>query len=482
MNNHSLTILLKSFSKEEVREFSEFLKSNYFNKRHAVTKLYLSIIKHYPDFNDTSFSKSKLFNEIFPGKEFNDSSFRVLISSLNELALKFVSMKHFETDLPVYNLNRIKALMQRDIYLGLDKIFSEGFSYLSESIHESAESFFHLHLYHSAKSVYLSEKHSGIFDKILDKANIEGSMENLILYFYSKFLSGLVNRLNIELLYNVKFKNELSEKIFQTIDKGIVNNHPVLEIYYNICLMLKDNLNDFYYYKIKNLFFINIKNLNRNDVVEIIINLQNFCSRKVSDGHVEFYKEKFELYKTELKLKTYIVKGKMSPVYYLSLVSLALKIKKMEWIRNFINKYSSELDYNIRNNIVNFASALYEFENNELSKSQDFLSKVKFTDVYQKLDAKILQIMVYYERDFQDSLIASLEAFRHFLSNNKLLTDKKINYYNNFTGSVRKLLYLKRKNENYYTLKFISELKSKKNFLNRNWIQKKAEDLLLKDV
>lgn len=481
MTNHGLILILKTFTEAEINEFKIFIRSPYYNNRNAIVSLLDVIISYYPEFNFKHITKNELFGKVFPGKKFNDSTFRVILSGLNDLAVKFITLKKFESDNPAFNLTKIKALMERNVLTGLDKIFSESYSLLSKKGTVSVETFFHLHLFNTAESSYLSEKHSGVFDKILDKYGLESDMKNLLHYFYLKFMSRYVYMLNIEMLYNVRFEKEFIDKIFQSINPETFGNTAILQLYFHLVLMLKEKLNDNHYFKVKELFRKHKKTFHKNDVTEVIINMQNFCSRMISEGHRGFYKEKFEIYKTELKLKTYLIKGKMSPVYFISLVSLALKIKKTVWIKNFIENYSSKLDESIRINTVNYSLSLYEFELKNFRKAQEYLSVIKFTDLYQKLDLKVLQIMIYYEMNYTDNLISALEAFRHFLSNNKLIPESKYIYYSNFYKSVKKLNYFRQRKDEFGIKKFISELKSKSNFVNRNWILSKADELIKRE-
>ena len=441
MKNHSLIALLKTFTKDEIREFSDFINSPYFNNRSAVNRMYEMLIIHYPEFDNTEISKTALFKKIFPGKKYNDSTFRVLLSGLNELALKFITGKYIQSDLPGYNLNKIKALMDRNVLSGIEKIFSETYSHLSNPDMKSIDTFFYLHLFDNAKTNFLSEKYSGIFDRFIEESEHDKGFENLLTYFYIKLLSNYINMLNIELLFNKKFEKENTERFFQSIDIDKYRKHIIIELYYYIVLMLKDSLNENYYFKVKNIFYKNLNKLNMNDIVEIFINLQNFCSRKVSNGAVEFYKEKFDIYKKELKYKTYLINGKMSPVYFMTLVSLALKLGELKWTKKFIKDYSGELNEITHDNTVFYSLALYEFAVGDFNKSQEYLTGIRFTDLYQKLDTKVLQIMIFYELNYEDSLISSLEAFRHFLSNNKLIPENKFIYYNNLYKSVADFLF-----------------------------------------
>ena len=62
--NNSITDLLKTFTGKELKDFREFLKSPYFNKRSAVLKLFDVIVKFHPEYESPLLTKEKVFNII----------------------------------------------------------------------------------------------------------------------------------------------------------------------------------------------------------------------------------------------------------------------------------------------------------------------------------------------------------------------------------------------------------------------------------
>lgn len=82
--------------------------------------------------------------------------------------------------------------------------------------------------------------------------------------------------------------------------------------------------------------------------------------------------------------------------------------------------------------------------------------------------------MVYYELNFEESLLYSLEAFRHFVSNSRLLPAGKLNYYTLFYKSVKKLISLKNNFGGFRLKSFLGETENSGNFINRKWVINKA--------
>lgn len=262
------------------------------------------------------------------------------------------------------------------------------------------------------------------------------------------------------------------------IDKNIFKDNPVTEIYYCIIELFNQGEEEKYYFRIKEILKHLKDSLHFDDLCEIYINLTNYCNRKITSGITMFKNEKFELYKEENELKLYVVNGFMHPVYYKNLVILALSLDEYEWVIEFIVTYKNDLPDESKNNIYMYCMALYEFDMKQFEKSLEFLSKIKYDELYLKYDSKILQLMIYYETGAEESLISSLEAYRHFLSNNKLLPENKKELYTNFYKFFNKLFIYRSKQNKFELERLKLSINNDIKIYNKDWIIRKIDELI----
>lgn len=480
MYNNSLITLLKSFTLKEIQDFRDFLISPYFNKKKSVIKLYDIIMNEYPDFNGESISKERIYAELFTGKAYNDSNLRVLIHNLNDLAKKFTAYRNFEENQFEFDFRQLTGLMSRRQFSQLDKMVKKLLSNIETERIISDESNFLKYRLEYDYIFYLSESNFGIYEKFLDKADFEKVFSYFSAYYYIRSMRLYINILNLKLIYNRTFKAEKFEKMVSAIDKSLFTVSPVIEIYYCIIKLFNRKNDEKYYLRIKEILG-NIKSaLHRDDLVEIYVNLTNFCNRKISAGYKLFEKEKFELYKEETALKLYQVERQMAPVYFKNVVILALSLGEYNWIKEFIFKYKDELPKNSVENVYNYCMALYEFDMKQFEKALEYLSRIKYDELYLKYDSKILQIMIYYEMNSLEPLFSSMEAFRHFLLNNKLLPDIKKKLYLNFYKFFKKTINFSLKNDREDLELLKAEITSCEVVFNKNWIVKKIDNLISK--
>ncbi len=479
MHNNSLIKLLRSFTPEEISYFGDFLISPYFNKKNSVIKLYEVLRKSYPQFGGNEILKKNIHERLFPGKSYNDTNLRVQIHNLNDLAKKFLAYRSFESSKTDFDFRQFLGMMEKQQFSYLEKMLAKLSSDVEKESFISEEYYFHKFRLEYEKIFFLFQYHFGVFEKFLHKADFEKAFNYISSYYYIKSMRLYINVLNLQLIYNKKFNTAHFEKMLSIIDKDLINANPAMEIFYLIIKLFDEDAGDNFYFRIKELLRKTGSSMHISDIREIYINLTNYCNRKISSGIKKFKKEKFELYKEENEMKLYVVNGYMPLIYYKNLVILALSLNEYKWAKDFILDYKNELPEDSRINIYNYCMALYEFDKREFDKALELLSRIKFDELYLKYDSKILQIMIYYENGSEESLISSLEAYRHFLSNNKLLPDNKKELYTNFYRYFSRIFAAKSKKDKTELERIKKETPEDLKIFNKEWLIRKIDELIL---
>ena len=82
--------ILKTFSKQDMKEFGLFVQSPFFNTNQSVIKLFEQIKKFHPEFEEKIPGKELLFEKTFGKIKYDDSFMRVTVFRLLELAKEFL--------------------------------------------------------------------------------------------------------------------------------------------------------------------------------------------------------------------------------------------------------------------------------------------------------------------------------------------------------------------------------------------------------
>ncbi|MFZ1320833.1 MAG: hypothetical protein WAT71_04690 [Ignavibacteria bacterium] len=484
MNDHSLIKLLRSFSGAEIKEFGEFISNSYYNKRNAVKKLYEIIRKQYPEFNEKKIDKKKIYHLIFPDKEYSESSFSVIIHYLHELAKRFITLKRFEENKFEYNQNLESELFQRKQSGNPVRSLEKSLKELDPSKYLS-DDYYNLKFRLKFETMfYLYESNYGVYEKFLDKIDFQGMYKDFHYHYLIKSMRMYLNLLNTEKIYKRNYDKDRFEKMVKNIESEIENfdDAPIVKVYYFLIMMQINESSDEFYFKVKEILNSISDNINIDDLSEILINMQNFCKRKLSEGNQIFLREEFDILSRQLESKTYLVNDNMHSIFYRNAVNIALKLNEHEWVKNFISVFKEDLQDEYRESTFLYCSAQFEFYIKNYDTSLEMLSKLKLDEVYLKYEVKILQMMIYYETDSGENLLSLLETYRHFLKNNEMLPGNKKNLYLNFHKYLNKLVNVKKKKDRSELSEIRKKLESEAIVNNKDWLLKKVDEVLSENL
>jgi hypothetical protein len=478
MYNNVLTDLLKTFSEKEIKEFREFLKSPFFNKRQGVINLYEIIIKFHPEYADEFFSKDKIFSKLFPGKKYNDSTLRVLSHYLIDLAEKYIAYKKFEKDNLEFSVQLESELRYRKQYKLLEKNIGRAFKNLEDSEVDAETYFFYKFRLESEKTYYLLDSNYAQFEKFIDKSDWGNVFKDLTNFYVFKSLIIYHHILVLSTLFNKDFKSETFEEMFKKIKAEDYEDVPVIKIYYYIIKMTVDINDESHFYKVKELLQKNKALMNHYDIIGTYVNLNNYCSKKIIEGKTKFEKERFDIYREEIIEKTYLMNdGFMSPIFYKNVVTSGLSLKEYPWVKNFIYKYKNELNKKYRDNYFSHCLSLYEFNTGNYDSAMELNSRIKYDELYMKLNSKILQMQLLYETGADETLLSSLETFRHFLNNNKLIPATSKNSFTNFHKYLNKIFLFKNKKDKSEAGLIRKNLSNENSIVGKSWLLNKIDEL-----
>ena len=86
---------------------------------------------------------------------------------------------------------------------------------------------------------------------------------------------------------------------------------------------------------------------------------QNYCIAQINDNKPSFLKEIFHLYQSQLQQALIIEDGYLPDMHYKNIVTTAIRLKELDWVKQFIEEYRSALRPEVRENAYSFNLASY---------------------------------------------------------------------------------------------------------------------------
>ncbi len=470
MENSQLAVILRSFTKEEFKEFGKFIHSPYFNNRDEVIRFYDALKKFYPDFESKNLTEKILFTQVYPKKKFSDVLMRKLVSLLISQCMSFLAISGYKENELEYNVKLVDKLREKK----LDYMFEKKSKTVDELISKSKYDY----NYYESKFKYTTIVNGHLLNT--DEGSMVQRFQNEIDDFTESFLS-IALLLYIRLTewsraYNIKFDMKLYDETLAFLKKNDYSNVPLVFLNYNM-LMLLNTEEEKYFHNLlecRNRF----KNkLSSGDDYNVAIVMIQYCYKKVQKGDENFRRHQFDAVNNILE-SNLIPPGHIEPYFFINSVRNAASIGEFEWCGEFIKKYKSRLNEEFAGETVSYCLALTEFYSRNYERALKHISAINPERSTIKMELKNIQLVIYYELGYIDELISLIDSYKHFLHRDKDIRPETKQRCNEFIKFISKLVKVKTDEDadSAYILK--KEVQNTPFFNFKDWVIQKIDGQL----
>lgn len=474
MKESNLAKLLASFSKPEIKEFSKFIISPYFNTGKKFVVLFLQeFLKFYPDFE---INKNGLFELLYPGKPYNDVNMRKLVSEGITLAENFLLQKLLERD-PLRNeLLLLKDLSNRKV----DPVFNSKLKQVSSGINGIAERA----AVRPARKKELEEVlkfHYSFRDRKRSLQHYNSEMDWFAASVVENLLALYIERLTEKKNFSeMDFSMPFFEEVIHLLKDGKFSDIPVISIHFNHVMML--HTGEWQYYEtLKSLKEKHYTILNTNELKNIYVGLMNFVVEKSELNEISLTGSKEELFVfySEI-LARGLVEQFFSEFLFLNIVTVSLQLGKAGFAEEFIDSYGKLLNPETRKEVINFCRANILYFNGSYGEALRLASRINFRYYQQKLLVRNLTIKVYFDRDEGIAFSYQVTAYRTYLKRESTIPAHLQSVIEGFLGFAVKLLELKNRQSPPGEIKRLKAQINSAPIAEKFWLLEKADELLRK--
>jgi hypothetical protein len=437
MKDLKLILLLKSFSKQEIKDFEKFLQSSFLNTSgEYILKFFEAIKKYYPQFESEKFTKQNVFVEIYPEEKYNDARMRKLVSETLKLALDYLGVKNFLndeqakgdyilTELKNRNSDNLFESKIKDLFKLLDKNKIKDYHYYSDKFR----------LTEALKSFYFNRERKKAIPLFDDEIRLLSKYFSLL--FIHKFIERYMEKRSFT---DVNFYLPYFNEIINFAEENYSGKENLFDLYYTE-LLLHINGDEKYYFSLKHLKEKLSDKIHKNSLSLIYFTLTNYATEQFENGKLNYLNELFNLHKEILKKKIY---GNIfSEFLFLNIVTVALRLDEIKFAEKFINEYKNKMNRDVREDTYNYSLASIYFSKKEFSRALETLSKINFTYSLHKYLIKNLTLKIYYELNEPLSIYSLIDSFKHTIKRDKSVPQNVKILITNYTNFVKELVKIK---------------------------------------
>ncbi len=461
----SLLEILRTFTKQELIKFEDFVRSPYFNKKENVLKLFLDIKKYSPGLTDEALKKEKVWSRLFPGQIYNYGIMKNLIFDLSKLSEKFITNIRFNSDEFKKDEYLANELLRREllsIYINkFSKIDTEpDLQFLSANNLEITD-----YLNYKSKLFEINWAFHGNFDrnsrreKDLRNSHDLYQLTGFLLFLFDAYRHVVIGNLdkNIEKDNNIVTKVlELIlpgiEIILQSVNQNSKTNSVYLNIYFLMYLALKKNTESSYM-DFKKFVFDNLNILPKITLQNIHLCLLTvFAMLKEKDKNLI---EAIDIYDSLIKnnLITELSTGNIPIHIFNNYITGCFYLSDNVKIEIFAARFLNKLYPKYIENSKTYVKFMISFLNKDFVTALMYISLTDVAYPLQKLNLKFQKAICLYEIGDYEMFLNEFDNMKHFVKNNTFITDNYNKGVNLFFTIIKNLFNLKQNYNNYEYIK-----------------------------
>lgn len=464
MKNILLIRILRSFTKNEIIQFDEFLRSPFYNRKPNAVKFFETLKKYAPDYNEKMTGKENIWKQLYPGKKYNWGILKNLIFDLTKLSEKFIEVMQYEDNITEKNFLYLDALSKRKIH---NKFFLE----YNSMLRKFEKSNFHQNYYSDIQKLKQKKiNHCSIYTNYQSELNEElSAVTDYYMYDVIVKLSGYFKNIaNYSIGYNKSAKKSISESLLSRTDKNNLitrsnipeeRDYKILMVYYYqyLAFCYPENVDN--YFNFKKHLHENSGLFSHEEKQVLYIHLGDALNLRTSKKGENKLLEFLEHYKKQIDENVFTEPDGGINIYsYSNIVKMAGRMSDHKLIKFVKDNFFDLLLPEFKDNMRYFTDAFYNYSKGNWEKALESAIKIKADHFIFKYDLRDLQSMLYYELNDYESFTYLMDAHKHFLKKNKYVSEKYKNWYDIFISSVYRLLKIKMNYDEYELIKFEKDM------------------------
>ncbi|MEO8211474.1 MAG: hypothetical protein ABI840_13020 [bacterium] len=435
MLKSTLLDIIRTFSKDELNKFEDFVRSPYFNKKENVLSLFLEIRKYFPDFNSPELERELTWSKLFPGKEFNYGIMKNMIYDLGKLGEKYITLEFYNknklnmfhdllADLDNRNIEKILStkLLSFEKHFNIENAKNSNLS--TSDYYYFLSKIYWIKIFNSYRNVnsgYEKERNPGsdymIYNFLINLFKVFDNFRVL------KFNENKDDNSNIIYLFLDLINEDVMKKVLEYSRADSENNYKILNCYYSMYKSVCSFENADLYFNFKSSLSDTSNLITENDYRSLCINLHNSLINQKSNI-INKEKEVVDIYNMMIEKNIFIEKNgvledNMFNNYILNLSGIPDAVTMEAFITKFINKLLPDK----RESSYNFGMAHLNFVKGNYNESLEFISKIDFGYFALKYYVRNLQMMNYYELNDYESFVFAFDSYKHFTNKNKNIAE-----------------------------------------------------------
>lgn len=414
---------LLTFDNAGWRSFERLVRSPYFNRKNQLGGLFAYLrtcrdLEQQPQ-NETAFDAA------YPGETFDNQKLRLVISDLLALLEQLLELEENKQE-PLRGALRVAtAYRKRRLPRHARKSLDELQTALEKRTWRHAEYF------EDAYALGLENFQEAAAAKRSEAFNLQELSDGLDRAFIARKLRHVCLALSHQAVYKKAYSFGLYASVMEYAEKNNLLQYPAIALYYHACRFLSDPAAESAFFTYQDVLAGASALFPSDELRALYLLAINFGVKKSNEGaSLRWYEATFGLYEAALELELLFENGVLSRFAYHNIVGIAEHLGKIDWAETFIHRYKNHLERRYREGAYNMNLARVAYARKNYRDALLHLQQADYKDFINGMNARILQMKIYFETGETDLLDSHLDSMQTYLRRQQTAGYHRDNYQN----------------------------------------------------
>lgn len=413
MENTQLWSAFSTLDKAELREFERFVRSPFFNRKEHLIRLF-EYLRDCLE-NRRTPGTQNAWQAAFPGA-FDDAKMRLANSHLLALVEQFWLHRAVSSDAGDAKLKLAAIYRQRNLPKQARIALREARETRAGQPWRDAA---WLEGRHDLEWEHFQIESAA---KRYEEFNLQEISDWMDLGFIARKIRHVCLALSHQAVFKRHYSFGLLDCLLPFIEREQLQKHPAIGLYYHACRFLSDPEAEEHFFAFREMLSANAESFPAEELRALYLLAINFGVKKNNTApHPAWDRANFDLYREALSRELLLDKGVLSHFSYNNIVIAAMRLGETDWAETFIHNYKPRLERKYRESAFNMNMARMAYVRKEYHAALLHLQRADYRDFIHAMNAKTLQMKIYFDTGETDLLESHLDSMQHYIRRQRAL-------------------------------------------------------------
>ena len=412
-----------TLSKPELREFDKFVRSPFFNQKPQLVGLF-GYLRHCVETGGTP-QPEATFEACYPGQAFDDQKLRLANSDLLAVLEHYWMYREKFADPERNKIRLAAAYRRRNLPKHSQVALREARRSRERQPWRHAEYFDDLH------RIELEEFQSASAARRYEAFNLQEISDLLDTTYIARKLRHVCFARSHQAVVKREYRFGLLEAIFAHVESEGLLRLPAVALYFHACHFLGDPEAEAHFFRFREILPACADRFPPDELRALYLLAINFGIKKTNETTgLDWYRVTFDLYREALERDLLLENGVLSRFAYNNIVGAAIRLQEIAWAEDFLHRYKPALERSYREATFSLNMARVAYTRRDFHTALLHLQRADYKDFINSMNAKTLQLKIYFETGEFDLLESHLDSMKNYIRRQRAVGYHRDNFLN----------------------------------------------------